>query len=81
MYHVSNKYLKKSQNLPLKFGYFHFAVSSNTFLTASWLAIFVSAESSLTVLSIDRSEPRFESYTGGKIRITLKNNKNCDFFC
>ena len=23
----------------------------------------------------------FESHTGGKIRITLKNNKNFDVFC
>ena len=48
---------------------FHFSVSSGTFLTASWLAIFVSAESSRTIISIDRSKPRFESHTGVK-----KNN-------
>ena len=29
---------------------------------------FLSAEPSQTILSIDRSEPRFESHTGGKIR-------------
>ena len=40
----------------------------------------MSAKSSRTILSIDRSEPRFESRTGGKIRITLKNNKNFDVF-
>ena len=40
----------------------------------------MSAESNRTILSIDRSEPRFESHTGGKIRITLKNNKNFDAF-
>ena len=35
----------------------------------------------LTILSIDRSEPRFESHTGGKIRKTFKNNQNFDVFC
>ena len=74
--YISNKFLKTSQNLPLKFGYFHFSVSSSTSLTASLLAILVSAESSRTILSIDRSEPRFESSTGDKIGITLKSNKN-----
>ena len=59
---------KKKYNLPLKFGYFHFCMSSSTFLTASWLAIFVSAESSRTALSTDRSEPRYESHTGGKMK-------------
>ena len=68
--------ISKKQNLPLKFGYFHFPMSSSTFLAASWLRIFVSAESSRTILSIDRPEPRFESHTGGKIRKTLKNKKN-----
>ena len=72
---------KKTQNLPLKFGYFHFSVSSSTFLTAFWPAIFVSAEPSKTILSIDRSEPRFKSQTGDKIRKTLKNNGNFDVFC
>ena len=65
----------------MKFGYFHFSMSSNTLPTASWLAIFVSAESSQTVLLIDRSEPRFDGCTGGKARITLKNNKIIDIFC
>ena len=55
-------------------------MSSTTLLTASWLAVFVSAESSQTLLSIDRSEPRFESRTGGKIRVTLKNNQKTDVF-
>ena len=54
--HVFNRFLKKTYNLPLKFEYFHFSVSSITFLTASWLPIFVSVRSSRTVLSIDRSE-------------------------
>ena len=45
---------KKKKKLPLKFGYFHFSVSSNTFLTASWLSIFVSGEPSRTILSIKR---------------------------
>ena len=67
MYHVSNRFSKKTKNLALKFGYFHFSVSSSTFLTAFWLPLFVSAEPSRTILSIDRSEPRFESHTGGKI--------------
>ena len=74
--YISNKFLKRSQNLPLKFGYSHFSVSSSTSLTASWLAILVSAESSRTILSIDRSELRFESSTGDKKGITLKSNKN-----
>ena len=39
------------------------------------------AESRPTILSIDRSEPRIESRTQGKMRITLKNNKNFDVFC
>ena len=43
MYHVSNKFLKKLE-FTSKFGYFHFSVSSSILLTASWLAIFVSAE-------------------------------------
>ena len=67
MYHVSNRFLKKTYNLALKFGYFHFSVSSSTFLTGFSLPLFVSAEPSRTMLSIDRSEPRFESYTGGKM--------------
>ena len=60
---------KKKLNLPLKFGYFHFSMSSST-LTASWLSIFVSAEPSRTILAIDRFEPRFKRPTGGKIRKT-----------
>ena len=43
---------------------------SSTLLTASWL-----------ILSIDRSEPKFESHRGSKIRITLKNSKNFDVYC
>ena len=41
-------------------------------MTASWLPIFVSAEPSQTILLIDRSEPRFESLTGGKTTKTWK---------
>ena len=81
VYHVTNRFLKKTKNLPLKFGYFHFSVSSSTSLTASWLLIFVSAEPSQTILSTDRSEPRFECHTGSKIRKTLKNDGNFDVFC
>ena len=47
---------------------------------ASWLPIFVTAEPSQTI-SIDRSEPRFESHTGSKIRKTLKNDGNFDVSC
>ena len=65
----------------LKFGYFHFSVSSSTFLTAFSLPFFVSVEPSRTILSIDRSEPRFESHTGGKITKTLKIVGNFDGFC
>ena len=55
-------------------------MSSNTLLTASWLPIFLSAKSSRTVLLIDRSEPRFDGRTGGKIRMTLKSKENIDVF-
>ena len=41
----------------------------------------MSTEPSRTVLSTDRSEPRFKSHAGGKIRKTLKNNGNFDVFC
>ena len=50
-------------------------------MTASWLMSFVSAESSQTILLIDRSEPIFESEIGGKIRKISKNDKNFDVFC
>ena len=43
--------------------------------------IFVSAKPSPTILSIDRSGPRFESSTRGKITKTLKNNGKFDGFC
>ena len=49
-------------------------------MTASWLFIFLSAEPSGTILLIDRSEPRFEDNTGGKIKKTLKSNEHFDFF-
>ena len=75
VYHVSNRFLTKTLNLLLNFRYFHFSVSSSTFLTAFWLPLFVSAEPSQTILSIDRSEPRFESHTGGKITKIKKNNE------
>ena len=81
MVYVTNRFLKKTKNSPLKFGYFQFYVSSSTFLTASWLPVFVSAEPSQTILSTDRSEPRFECHTGGKIRKTLKNDENFNIFC
>ena len=72
VYHVSNRFLKKNFRIYLwSSGIFTF-VSSSTFLTAFWLLIFVSAEPSRAILSIDRSEPRFESHTGGKIMKTLK---------
>ena len=79
-YHVSNRFLKKTQNLLLKFGYFHFSVSSSTFLTAFGLPLFVSAELSGTILWTDRSEQRFESHTGGKITNTLKTMGNSKVF-
>ena len=56
-------------------------MSSSTFLATFWQPIFVSAESSRTILSIDRSEPRFESHTGGEITKTLKNSGNFNGFC
>ena len=76
VYHVTNRFSKKAKNLPLKFGYFHFSVSST-----SWLLIFVPAKPIRPILSIDRSEPRFECHVRGKIRKTLKNNGNFDIFC
>ena len=56
-------------------------MSSNTSLTAFWLSIFVSDQLSRTILTIDRSEPRFERYTGDRITKTLKNDGNFDGFC
>ena len=64
----------------MKFGYFHFFVSGTTFVTASWLPIFVSAEPSRTIISIVRSESRFKSHKGGKVRKNLKNAENFDVF-
>ena len=49
-------------------------------MAAFWLPIFLSAEPSRTILSIDRSEPRFERHAEGKITKTLKNDKNFDGF-
>ena len=71
---------KKTQNLPLKFGYFHVSVSSTT-LTTFWLPIFVSAKPNRFILLIDRSEPKFESHTEGEKTKTLKNGANFDGFC
>ena len=59
----------------------HFSVSSSTFMTAFWLPLFMLAKPSQTILTIDRSLPRFESHTEGKITKTVKNNKNFDGFC
>ena len=81
VYHVSNRFLKKFQDLSQKSGYFNFSVSSSSFLAAFSVSNFVSAEASRTVLSIDRSEPRFESQTGDKIRKDFKNDGNFDVFC
>ena len=53
---------------------------SSIFLTESWLPILVSAEPSRTKLSIDRSEPKFKSHTGGKIWKTLKQDGYFDIF-
>ena len=52
----------------------------STFLTAFGLPLFVSAELSGTILWTDRSEPRFESHTGGKITNTLKTMRNSKVF-
>ena len=79
MHYVYYEILKKTYNLPLKFGYFHFSVSSSTFKTASWLPMFVLAEPSRTILSIDRSEAKFKSHTGSKRRKTLKIDENSHF--
>ena len=80
MYHVSNKFLKKPYNLPLKFGYILFSASSSTFCTASGLLSFVSVEPNRTMLSIYRSEPRFKSHTEGTINEKLKNDGKLDVF-
>ena len=40
----------------------------------------MSTESRQTILSIDRSDPRFESNTGGKIKKSLKSDENSTFF-
>ena len=74
LYHVSNRFLKKKKKkkLPLKFGYLSFSVSFSIFLLAPWLSIFASAEPSQAILLMDRSEPRFESHTGVKIRKKCK---------
>ena len=77
---VPTDFWKTLKNLPLKFEYFHFTVSSSTSLTTFWLPIFVFAEPSQTILVIDTSEPRFERHTGGKIK-TLKNDGNLNGFC
>ena len=42
--------------------------------------MFVLAEPSQSILSIDRSEPRFESHAVGKITKNLKNDGNLDGF-
>ena len=56
-------------------------LSSSIFMAASWLPIFISVKPSQIILSIDRSEPRFESHTEGKIRKTLKHDENFAIFC
>ena len=56
VYHVFSKFFEKKKQ---------FSVGSSTFLTASCLPIYVSAKSCQTILSIDRSEPQFESHKEG----------------
>ena len=53
-------------------------------LAPSWQHLgcrFLCQPSLVELLSIDRSEPRFKSHTGGKIRKTLKSNKNFNVLC
>ena len=45
-------------------------------MNADWIAEWALK----TIILIDRSEPGFKSHIEGKIRITLKNNKNFDIF-
>ena len=52
-------------------------MSSSTLLTAYWLAILVSVESSRTVLLIDRFEPGFDGCTGGKIKNNFIKQQKC----
>ena len=82
VYHVSNRFLKKNLEFIWSLGIFTFL----RVLAPSWQhfgchTLFVSAEPSQTILSIDRSEPRFESHTGAKITKTLKNDENFNGFC
>ena len=81
VYHVSNRFLKKKRRICLWIlGIFTF----QWVLAPSWQNLgcrcFVSAETSRTILSVDRSEPRFESRTGGKIRENLETMKIATFF-
>ena len=41
----------------------------------------MSSEPSRTILSIDRSQPRFERHAVGKMTKTLQNDENFDSFC
>ena len=72
---------KKNLECTSEFWVFSLFCDFSTFLTVLWLLIFVSAEPSRTILSIDGSEPRFQHCTGGEIRKTLKNDENFDVFC
>ena len=71
------------QNFEKKLRIYLWSLAIFTFLwvlAPSWQHL-VLAKPSQTILSIDRSEWRFESHTGDKIRKTLKNNENLDVFC
>ena len=71
---------EKNLELPLKFQFFTFL----WVLAPSWQNFgcqFVSAKPGWTILLIDRSEPRFEIRTGGKIMKTLNKDGKLDNFC
>ena len=71
---------KKKLEFTSEFWLFSLSHEFYIFFTVSCLSIFVSAEASWTILSIYRSEPRFESDARGKIRKTLENDGNFDDF-
>ena len=70
VYHISKRFLQKTKNLTLKFGYFHFSLSPSTSLTTFSMPIFVSAEPSWTILLINRSEPIFKVILSKTMKIS-----------
>ena len=71
---------KKNLEFTSEFWLFSLSHEFYIFFTASCLSNFVSTEASWTILSIYRSESRFESDARVKIRKTLENDRNFDDF-